>query len=43
MRWDEAGGQAILTLRSLVQSDRFEPAMTVLNASYQRSVVALAA
>ena len=43
MRWDQPGGQAILTLRSLVQSDRFEPAMTILNAGYQRSVALLAA
>ncbi len=26
MRWSPAGGQAILTLRGLVQSDRFEGA-----------------
>ena len=40
MRWREAGGQAILTLRSLVQSNRFEHAWSLLSDTY-RAVVTL--
>ena len=38
MRWRQAGGQAILTLRSLCQSDRFERAWDLLAATYKRPV-----
>jgi hypothetical protein len=38
MRWREAGGQAILTLRGLIQSDRFDPAWPLLAAEYKREV-----
>jgi hypothetical protein len=38
MRWGQDGGQAILTLRSLIQSDRFEPAWDVLVSTYKRDV-----
>jgi hypothetical protein len=38
MRWRHAGGQAILTLRALVQSRRFEPAWDLLSASYRAEV-----
>lgn len=38
MRWREAGGQAILTFRALVQSDRFESAWELLKAVYVNDV-----
>ena len=38
MRWTRQGGQAILTLRSLVQSQRFECAWTLLSQSYRATV-----
>ena len=38
MRWRTAGGQAILTLRALCQSERFERAWPLLSAMYKRSV-----
>ena len=38
MRWGQDGGQAILTLRSLIQSDRFERAWDVLVSTYKRDV-----
>jgi hypothetical protein len=38
MRWREAGGQAILTLRGLIQSDRFDAAWSLLAAEYKREV-----
>jgi hypothetical protein len=38
MRWSQAGGQAILTFRSLCQSDRFERAWELLAATYKRPV-----
>lgn len=38
MRWSEGGGQAILTLRSLIQSDRFERAWAVLVSTYKRAI-----
>ena len=38
MRWRHAGGQAILTLRALVQSNRFEHAWTLLSATYRTKV-----
>jgi hypothetical protein len=38
MRWRQAGGQAILTFRSLCQSDRFERAWELLATTYKRPV-----
>jgi hypothetical protein len=38
MRWRQVGGQAILTLRSLCQSDRFERAWELLAGTYKRPV-----
>ena len=38
MRWREAGGQAILTFRGLVQSDRFERAWQLVAATYRGKV-----
>ena len=38
MRWGPYGGQAILTLRSLVQSRRFEYAWSLLAQSYRTQV-----
>jgi len=38
MRWRHAGGQAILTLRALVQSHRFDQAWSLLSASYRAEV-----
>ena len=38
MRWGIDGGQAILTLRSLLQSDRFEHAWRLLIATYRARV-----
>lgn len=38
MRWRHAGGQAILTLRSQIQSNRFEQAWELLSATYRVAV-----
>ncbi len=38
MRWRHAGGQAILTLRALAQSDRFDRAWQMIGATYKRAV-----
>ena len=38
MRWREAGGQAILTLRGWTQSDRFAAAWSLLSATYRGEV-----
>lgn len=38
MRWRTEGGQAIFTLRSLIQSDRFDRAWGLLAAAYKRHV-----
>ncbi len=38
MRWRHAGGQAILTLRSLARSDRFERAWQMIAATYKSAV-----
>jgi hypothetical protein len=38
MRWRHQGGQAIFTLRSLVQSDRFDSAWRLLATSYKSRV-----
>ena len=41
MRWGEQGGQAILSFRALVQSNRFERAWTLLAHTYKAEVTAL--
>jgi hypothetical protein len=38
MRWRHPGGQAILTLRALVQSDRFDDGWALLSATYRAEV-----
>ena len=38
MRWGPAGGQAVLTFRALVQSDRFDVAWTTLASTYRAEV-----
>ena len=38
MRWRHAGGQAILTLRALIQSKRFDSAWELLSGTYRREV-----
>jgi hypothetical protein len=38
MRWREAGGQAILTFRALVQSERFDHGWTLLAGTYRHTV-----
>ena len=35
MRWRRAGGQAILTLRALIQSSRFDQAWALLSETYR--------
>lgn len=42
MRWSQEGGQAILNLRSWVQSDRFDRAWAFIAAKYQAEVHLLA-
>ena len=39
MRWRHIGGQAILTLRALLQSARFERAWALLSETYRREVI----
>ena len=39
MRWTLRGGQAILTLRSLIQSARWEKAWTLLARSYYAKIL----
>ena len=39
MRWRHAGGQAILTLRSLLQSSRFGHAWALLSETYRRDIM----
>jgi hypothetical protein len=39
MRWRHTGGQAILTLRALHQSARFERGWKLLSGTYKRTVV----
>lgn len=41
MAWSPAGGQAILTLRSLIQSNRWPRAWALLSAAFRQSVHAL--
>jgi len=38
MSWGQEGGQAILTLRSLIQSDRWEHAWALLHADFRKPV-----
>jgi len=38
MRWRHPGGQAILTLRALSQSGRFDRAWNMLGETYKREV-----
>ena len=38
MAWTKPGGQAILTLRSLIQSDRWRPAWALLSADFRKTV-----
>ena len=40
MRWSERGGQAILTLRALLQSHRFESGWSLLLQTYRADVSA---
>lgn len=39
MRWTKSGGQAILTLRSLIQSERWEPGWALLRENYQQPIL----
>jgi hypothetical protein len=39
MAWTRPGGQAILTLRSLIQSNRWQPAWELLHADFCKTVV----
>jgi hypothetical protein len=39
MRWRHPGGQAILTFRALVQSERFDRAWSLLSDTYRKTVV----
>ncbi|HKY31488.1 MAG TPA: hypothetical protein VJV23_03045, partial [Candidatus Polarisedimenticolia bacterium] len=39
MRWRHEGGQAILTLRALCQSDRFERGWNLLATTYKSEVM----
>ena len=41
MRWGEQGGQAILSFRALVQSNRFERAWTLLAHTYKAEGICL--
>jgi len=43
MAWSPAGGQALLTLRSLIQSDRWPRAWALLAAAFQQSVTVTSA
>jgi hypothetical protein len=42
MRWGQEGGQAVLTLRSWTQSDRFDRAWALIAAEYRLKVTTLA-
>ena len=42
MRWGQEGGQAVLTLRSWAQSDRFDRAWALIAAKYRLQVTTLA-
>ena len=38
MRWDIAGGQGVLTARSLIQSERFDAGWNLLSGSYKEMI-----
>jgi len=38
MRWDISGGQAVLTARSLIQSEQFDQGWELLAGEYQKKV-----
>lgn len=38
MAWTLSGGQAVLTLRSLIQSDRWQPAWELLRSDFRKTV-----
>jgi hypothetical protein len=38
MAWAKDGGQAILTLRSLIQSNRWHSAWTLLSADFRKTI-----
>ena len=38
MAWTHTGGQAILTLRSLIQSERWQPAWELLSSDFRKTV-----
>jgi hypothetical protein len=38
MAWTQTGGQAILTLRSVIQSDRWHPAWELLRSDFRKTV-----
>jgi len=38
MRWSMPGGQAVLTLRSLIQSDRWQQAWSLIQAEFRKPV-----
>ena len=38
MAWRQPGGQGILTIRSLIQSDRWQAAWTLLSADFRKEV-----
>jgi len=38
MAWAKAGGQAILTLRSLIQSNRWHSAWPLLSADFRKPI-----
>ncbi|MCP4448455.1 MAG: hypothetical protein GY811_24395 [Myxococcales bacterium] len=42
MRWGQEGGQAVLTLRSWAQSERFDRAWALIAAEYRLEVTTLA-
>ena len=40
MSWTQTGGQAILSLRGLIQSDRWQPAWELLRADFCKTITA---
>lgn len=38
MRWGRAGGQAVMTFRSAIQSERFDPSWRLIAAEYKQVV-----
>ena len=43
MRWEMAGGHAILTLRSVIQSERWERAWSLLRHDFRKPVCVVTA